>query len=541
MLGATLFIILFLAAAYGYQIYRDYCVPVSYTDRILGIPVVENLDFLEGKRRLAAGQNPGVCFEQTLLPYTSDGTLYLAQDFRKPDWVGKLTADSRDAYLCMLPDEAWADKAGSIRENHVFQLYYVEENAYYPLKLVISGMPVMTLTTEREEEQDKGDSEVDPDHYYLDPDILYYGKMQLFNPGVGVSRYEITESGMRYYERGVSSSVYPKKSYSLGLLDARGENLDVSLLGMRSDNSWKLKAMVADDSRVREKSACEIWESFAATNTEVNEEGPRMEYLELIVDNDYKGLYGIVEPVDSKKLNLDKNDVLYKSTDWMIPEDEDIQYAIDVRWKIMSFLRIRYPDPIHDYEKAWSPVRDYLNTFYRNGGAGNPADKVYLSNAVDVLLFNMAVSGSDNFFKNMYFAADVSETGTYKMRQIPWDLDMTFGFVWREGFVDDETVVYREAAVPYLIQTQPELMQPLIRARWQQCRETFLDTENIVSILLENENYLINAGVVQRENERWPKYQMSVDLEEIMDYQERRMLWLDEYFMEKIFDEEDAG
>ena len=531
MLTGSIFVVLLLAGLYSYKIYMDYRVPVSYTERVMEIPIVENLDFLDGKKRLTSEQNPGVYFGQTLMPYASNGTLYLSQNFEVDEWVGEMVTDSRDTFLCTLPDEAWEDKAGSIRDNHVFKLWMVGEDSYYELDLVVCGMPVMTITTEREEPQDLGDYDTDPDRFYFDPDIIWYGSMQLFNPGVGVNQYEIIETGAKYYLRGDSSSSFEKKSYSLGLLDARGENLDASLLGMRSDNSWKLKNMVADTSKVREKTACQIWEMFDQSNSSVSQPGPRMEYLELLVDNDYVGLFGLVEPVDEKKLGLDKNDVLYKSTHWFVPEDEDIQYAIDHSWRLMSYLRIRYPDIITDYEKTWYPLRDYMNTFYNSGGDERLAqDKLNLSNTVDMLLFNMAVSGSDNHFRNLYFAADVSEDGTYTMRQIPWDLDLTFGEIVGGGFKDDETVIYEEGAIPYLRETDPELVGPLLQERWEECRASFLTTDNIIDMLNENMDYLINSGVVARENGRWPDYRMSTDLEWMEDYQTRRMEWLDGYF-----------
>ena len=531
MLTGSIFVVLLLAGLYSYKIYMDYRVPVSYTERVMEIPIVENLDFLDGKKKITSEQNPGVYFGQTLMPYDSDGTLYLSQNFEVEEWVGEMVTGSRDTFLCTLPDEAWEDKAGSIRDNHVFKLWMVGEDSYYELDLVVCGMPVMTITTEREEPQDMGDYDTDPDHFVYDPDIIWYGNMQLFNPGVGADQYEIIETGAKYYLRGDSSSSFEKKSYSLGLLDAKGENLDASLLGMRSDNSWKLKNMVADTSKVREKTACQIWEMFDQSNLNVSQPGPRMEYVELLVDNDYVGIFGLVEPVDDKKLGLDKNDVLYKSTNWLVPEDEDIQYAIDHQWRLMTYLRIRYPDIITDYEKTWYPLRDYLNTFYNSGGDERPAqDKLSLSNTVDMLLFNMAVSGSDNHFRNLYFVADVSEDGTYTMRQIPWDLDLTFGEIVGGGFKDNEAVIYEEGAIPYLRETNPDLVGPLLQERWVECRSTFLTTDNIIDMLNQNMDYIINSGAVARENERWPDYTMSTDLEWMEDYQTRRMEWLDGYF-----------
>ena len=194
LLGTSIFLLILLIGIHIYEVYMDIRVPVPYTERILGIPVVENLDFLEGKERRAVEGNPGVLFEGTPLPCSLDGTLYLAQDPSVSDWVGELGTDSGETFLCMLPDETWRDKASGIRDNHVFELYLVEDQAYYPLRLVVCGMPVLSITTDRAEEQDLGDYETDPDHYYFDPEIIYFGELQVFNPGTGVAQYEILES-----------------------------------------------------------------------------------------------------------------------------------------------------------------------------------------------------------------------------------------------------------------------------------------------------------------------------------------------------------
>lgn len=531
MLAVSLLAMVILLGGYCFKIYMDYRVPVPYTGRVMSVPIVEDLHFLEGKKRCTTETNPGVCFGGALLPYTKDGTLYLSQDYNVAKWVGEITVETEDAFLCTLDDPAWENKAASIRDNHIFKLWMVDGENYYELSMVVCGMPVMTISTEREEKQDLGDYDTDPDRFIYDPPVIWYGQLQLFDPGIGSDRYEVMEFGVRYNLRGDSSSGLDKKGYSIGLLDAKGENYDASLLGMRSDNKWKLKAMATDESRIREKTACDLWEQFSLSNAEVNENGPRMEYAELIMDGDYAGLYGLIEPVDEKKLELDKNDILYKSLTPLIPEDVEFQDSIDKKWRVTTYIRIRYPDTITDYEEAWYPMRDYLATFYREGGDSRPAEsKIYVSNAVDMLLFNMAISGNDNHFKNIYFAADIAEDGSYVMRQIPWDLDLTFGQAFEIGFYNNETVIYEEAAVPFLRDKNPESVRPYLQERWKNCREEFLSTDSILRQLCENRDYLVNAGVVERENSRWPGYPMSDNIEKILDYQKRRMEWLDGYF-----------
>ncbi len=174
MLAASVSAMIILTGCYCYEIYRDHRVPVPYTGRVMDVPIVEDLDFLEGKRKCYATENPGVCFGGALLPYTEDGTIYLSQDFAVEEWVGEITTNARDSFLCTLYDPAWEDKAGSIRDNHIFKLWMVDGEDYYELSMAVCGMPVMTISTQREEEQDLGNYDSDPDRFICDTSLIYY-------------------------------------------------------------------------------------------------------------------------------------------------------------------------------------------------------------------------------------------------------------------------------------------------------------------------------------------------------------------------------
>lgn len=503
----------------------------------MGIPVVENLDFLEGKSEILFHENPGIYFEKTLLPYSEeDNTLYLSQKAEETAWIGNLTA-KEGAFLCMPEDDYWADKAGAIRDGHAFTIWLVEEDTYCQLSLVVSGMPVIAIATERMEEQEKVPYEVDPDKLHFDSEDLYYGDIRVFDCGVNDRQYEIVECNVRYHYKGATTSNFAKKGYAISLQNSNEENLDLSLLGMRTDNSWKLNALVTDKNRIREKTAARIWEQMDEVNTDIDEPGPRMEYVELVVDNDYKGLYCLVEPIDEKKLKLDNNDVLYKCIDWKVPPDEDIQYAIDMKWRIMSPMRIRYPDVITDYGTVWYPMRDYLNKLCRSDeGYADVEQLVYPGNTYDMFLFLMVINGTDNYYKNLYYVADVKADGSYTMRLIPWDLDYSFGNEYSyDGknytrFDSDIDKEYPEASAMSLLKYSPESVNDILVENWYTYRADFLSTASIQQLMLENRDYLVECGVVDRENNRWPQYSMDTDIEYLLEFQEDRMNWLDGYF-----------
>jgi len=512
--------------------------PIEYTAKIMGIPIVENSDFLEEKQKGILKERPEIYFDDILLPYSeSNQTLYVSQSVEQEKWLGKLSVKKNNTFICAPWDDYWQQKEAAIREGHSFTLWLVTEEEYYELSLVVSGMPIISIDTESSQEQNYDDA--DSDTEYFGPEVLCYGKLRLFNPGVGTVAYEAIECNVEYHEKGSSTSNFDKLPYAIDLKDSKWEKLNLSLLGMRQDDSWKLNAMVMDESRIREKTAAQIWENFDRASA-VNEAGAKMEYVELILDNDYQGLYCLVEPVDAKKLALDQNDVLYKIVTWAIPEDSYMQAAMDNGSHFKQSIRLRYPKPAKDYYQAWYPMRDYLNLFYRGEGVRtDTVNRLNWENALDILFFNMVVSGSDNYFKNMYLVADVDAQGNYQMLHIPWDLDLTFGIVYADDGVNnvkfdkDYTYNYAMEWFPVLMEHHRDCITETMPDKWRQYRKDFLKTEVIQQIFRENYTYLMSTGVVERENARWENYQINTNLDELLDFQANRMEWLDTYFTEK--------
>ena len=539
----VLICVILAAAAVGSHIYKNrtkYIEAIKYSEFFLGIPCVEEA-ILEGKHLIVPAENEYVLFEGAKVPFSSKtNTLYLSQNHLKEDWEGSLmSSDTDQIQLYAKKDAYWQKKKEAISENHEFVLWAVGSGEYYEYKLVITGTPIVCINTEYEVVPEPVAYEEDPDKMIYDSEIKYYGIISVFDPGTKERKYELTQTKVRYHEKGASTKNFEKKGYSLSLLDHKEKNLDVSLLGMRSDNSWKLNALVTDDSKVREKSASQIWENFDMARPELNQAGPRMEYVELILDGDYRGLYCLVEPVDEKKLELDNNDVLYKIIDWQLPEDYLIQTSVDHKWRIIYPVRIRYPDVITDYQGVWKPIRDFFNVFYRQENIfvdEIEKKKINEENLMDVMMFIMATSASDNSFKNMYYVAEVDGAAGYVMKMIPWDLDYTFGNVYKYGAknnveFDPKYDTLTLARDGYLNDLVPKFKNKSFFEKWQEYRLHFLSFESISELLMENSEYLSRTGAAYREETCWQNG-MDSDMDELLEYVEKRLIWLDDYFFD---------
>ena len=509
---------------------------VKSQDTFSGVILVDSDDFLSDKELLTCDYNPGVCLNDSLLPYdASSNTIYVSQDISETNWVGRLLSSLINYKIYAFKDSMWNDKTTAISTNHTFSLWLVSKKTYYQFNLCITGTPLMSIATTGTTPATEYDVEVNPDGYYYESRETHIGNMVLFD-----SDNNIVSSKINYQYRGNSSLSFDKHSYSIKLLTGTDKKNNVSLLGMRTDNSWKLNSLYIDPNCVREMTATKLWNQIAEINPNLKEDSLDMRYVELIVDNKYEGIYALVEPVDAGKLSLDDDDILYKVVNYVIPTTEEINDAIENKWTLCESVRLRYPKDIEDYDKTWYPIKDYLNIMYGNINLDYEtlSQRVSLDNLCDYYIFIMSTEACDNFYKNCYFAARVDDDGNYVMYIIPWDLDATFGNKWSnelnhiaisyENYKDFITL----APLARLIEAEPTKVLPYLVDKWEQYRQNILSDENVIELIQDNANYLLDCGAYLREQERWPDRNVSSDLTELIQYELNRMHWLDEYFQE---------
>ncbi len=500
---------------------------------------VKDAEFIMAKRtELFSDDNPGVCFNSSLLPYdAASHTLYLSQDAADALWQGYLVSKRSGYKLYTASDPLWSDKAEAIRTNHLFTVWLADKSSYYELQLCITGTPVLDIATDEVRPPEEYDYDTDPDSYVYERYESYVGSMVLFDPEDGGS---VVSSPLVFHKKGASTAGLSKSGYSLSLETPSGKKQNLSLLGMRSDHSWKLNALYTDPNRIREMTAIQIWQEINAADSAVEEPGADMRYVEVVMDNEYQGLYALVEPIDSKKLSLEKNDVLYKVLDWAPPTVDEMQDSANRSWNVRFPVRIRYPKNITDYNAAWHPMQDYVNWVYYTAmpDYDEVSAKVSLENLCDFSIYLMVTSASDNQFKNTYYAAKVQEDDSYIMYQVPWDMDLTFGNIYDfdssivSVYDPSYDLCYEDRALLQLKAVNPEEVIPFFMDRWQQYREDFLSDDALEALMRSNQEYLLSTGAALREADRWPDSGVTMDLDEILSFQKKRMRWLDTYFKE---------
>ena len=101
--------------------------------------------------------------------------------------------------------------------------------------------------------------------------------------------------------RGQSSQGQPLKSFDLELRDAAGLELPTPLLGMPPESDWVLYAPYMDKTMMRNFLAYTL-------TREMGRWASRQKYVELILNNEYQGIYLLTEKIkrDSSRVNISK-------------------------------------------------------------------------------------------------------------------------------------------------------------------------------------------------------------------------------------------
>lgn len=458
---------------------------------------------------------------------------YIPKNMDEDYWKGTLGASVNGipASVAWVKDDAFSDIPGAIAGGHEFQCLIYDDSGYTFVSVLLTGLPVMRIDGAMGEQGTR---------------------VAVFDPILSTrGGYQVEESLAYYNIRGNASKRFEKLGYRLELFYEDGSaGKDVSFLGMRSDNDWQLKAMYSDRSKLRDKLSIELWNQIAGQTETKADTGCRMEYLELVINGEYAGLYGLVEPTDYKSLELDKNkDLIYKvaSDEW--PDDSLFDASEAEQSFTCAGVNIRQGGKTF-YDGIWEPFRTFWNSGYEMASEED-LETLYecidRQNFIEYALYYNAIAGMDNRFKNIIYSTVLNADGSYTIRRIPWDQNYSWGDDFETGEDKDiKNIRYNpELYGKWLneevfrnMQAYDEDLAADMQETWQSWREGFLKEDIWKAYAREQMSYLVDSGAFSRDTARWPDSGNIEGTEEIEAYIDARFAWLDEYLSESVIDKE---
>lgn len=485
------------------------------------------------KKKLTVTENSGfrLFCDGEQIPYDAEtNTFYLPQKAsRKWLFEMKFSASEENTKIYWCEDSYWRNMKAAIAEGHEFVFAAADREIVQTGKIVFTGLPMLELEMLETLEED-----------------YYYCRVSVFDPFCNDSGlYEFTHCYGYYDLRGKTSRLFPKKGWNLDLVNEDGSQFKMEMMGLREDDDWKLNALYTDATKIKERVCMDLWNELAEMTEAPYDAGTNMEFFELLTDDSYQGIYGMMEQIDYKQLSLDKEtDVLYKGYNW--PEDDNI-YMDDFINRGNYCGQLIKPGDKEIAQEIWQPMIEYIeatNFDYTEESAD--ADTLYqyvqehmdLENLLNIDLYVQALYASDNLYKNLYMAADRREDDEYTLWKLPWDLNYTFGEYFyleddnRSKYDPDlaEAIMGDFMVTEILLQSGNQEFAEILNEKWQQMRNGVLSVEHVEELAVKHLNKLIDSGAYARDEQKWPKSAHNTSLEPMLEFHERRLYFLEGYY-----------
>lgn len=353
------------------------------------------------------------------------------------------------------------------------------------------------------------------------------GNISLLSPDVA----EPTNSFVKIKWRGGSTNTADKhkRNYKIKTLNENGKKQEISLLGMREDNNWILDAGQVDLFRLRNRIATEIWNDFSTKPYYASKEpkaksGVVGKVVEVILNNEYRGIYSLTEAMDRKELKLKKYDdknqefhgQLWKVSSWDKSTFWEIEKDYDNTQETWHAFETKYPD-IEDVNPT-----DYNPLYEAIDFVANSNDETFKKEVanyfdipviIDYQLFLETLKPIDNCGKNMYWGIyDVAKDK--KLTLAIWDLDASVGQDWHcstplhPDYVSPDTELgIKETFNLYtrLSTLNVDNYNQKVADRYHELRKTYFSEENIISKYQSYYDMLEKSGAASREESKWSK------------------------------------
>jgi hypothetical protein len=432
-------------------------------------------------------------------------------------------------------------------------------NSYSQVSLTSSNLPIVIINTQGNEIVDE-------------PKVQAY--MQIVDNGPGF-RNEISgpfndyDGNIGIEIRGSSSRMFDKKSYGIEIRDEYDNDTIASILGMPEEEDWVLHGPYSDKSLMRNFLAFKL-------GRELGRYASRARFVELVLNNDYRGVYVFLEKIKRDKnrvdiadltedensgddltggyiVKIDKFDGSNTGGGWTSPYRPPGYQNIDQ----VIYFQFDYPKPRNITSQQKQYVQDYVTAF-EDALKNKPSNDLVtgykafidLSSFIDFALINEVARNVDGYRLSTFLHKDKdSKNGSLYIGPI-WDFNLGFGnadyydaseiegWAWSMNSNPDANEDFW--LVPFWwqrFQTDPEYIYQL-KTRWMEVRNGPYKTETILAFIDSTAQALNEAQArnFQKFNILniyvWPNnfigdsYESEINY--LKDWISERLLWMDQ-------------
>ena len=453
------------------------------------------------------------------LAYSSEqNTFYCALGLENEnEWPRlHLTAPGADGVsFCFSDDYTYDWCSDAIADGYAYEMMAYTQEEYDYFNIVFTGLPVIQLSTQREITSEDTPAQV------------------------RVSTADsMVESYGRVHARGGLSRGAEKKSYKVEYTRNQDgtKKIKRDTPGIGTTEDLILLAMPYDRSMLRDRLSWEIYGQM--TQGTVNFPAPDMRYVELFINEEYKGIYLMFKPFEPEE-ELEAagtgnvlTDSLYRTCVANMTTQRPV--VIHPLREGAGYEMFYSPDGMHET----TPLKAYMDLLTEED------DTVFCQKALacidfesmlETLIMVQAGGMADNVFNNLYIWAERTTEG-YLYHFVPWDMDQSWGMKMEDVGFNFENWMYFPLA-DRLLELDAGGLRNRLYEMWKRLRCGVLSEQNIEAIIAGYCRELNDSGAMLRNAERWETEHYTEDGFEILDFMYIRFALLDDTISRLISEE----
>lgn len=324
--------------------------------------------------------------------------------------------------------------------------------------------------------------------------------------------------------RGGFSISFPKHSYNLDLKE------DVSICNLPRDDDWILNANFIDKTFLRHVLSYELFSDMGANNI-----SPKCQFVEVELNQEYNGLYVLMEKLDRSTLRINKSDSLafiFKEPHLFRKTYEGVVPQKPKNFHQQTYPKFKKSDRANQLDKIRAFIlrssdKDFQQQF----------PKVFdMQNIIDWHLLLLVSNNNDGILKNFYLYKSDKQT---PVRIAPWDYDHSFGRDGDNELNMDERQLKIERSILFNRLLAQEWYKALLKKRWLE-----LNDREILSVAGLKRRVITMSqsisGAVAKNTKLWPNdaeiyydaNDFAQEIEIMLSYLDLRHKRLEDYFSE---------
>jgi spore coat protein CotH len=314
--------------------------------------------------------------------------------------------------------------------------------------------------------------------------------------------------------RGSSSTMFEKKSYGLEIWDENLNDTTASILGMPEEEDWVLHGPYSDKSLMRNFLAFKL-------GRDLGRYASRGRFVELVLNNDYRGVYVFLEKikrdknrVDIARLNEDENSGDDLTGGYIVKIDKFDGSNSGGGWTSpyrppgyqkpdqVIYFQFDYPKARNITPQQKTYIEDYVTAF-EDALHNKPSDDLVkgyksfidLNSFIDFAIINEVTRNVDGYRLSTFLHKD-KDSKDKKLYIGPiWDFNLGFGNAdyyngsdidgWAWSMNSNPNANNDFWLIPFWwqrFQTDPEYIS-LLKNRWQELRNGPYQTERILAFI----------------------------------------------------------